>query len=412
MLKRIARSIYHFFYPFFDLFKSSSMKKKIVLKEGKIHLVFICQCENIFDKIKYFVSEAHKNEAFIVSLFIVPDTTPTKGNIFEQYAKENDIDFYHYEEGLLKKISPSLVCYTRPYDHYLPEDIRSKVVSKYCKTTYIPYGYSFMDLGRVNLSHQFTRNISLFFADNSYSYNYFKRHNKVLLNNKALTCVDVGYPYFEDLHTNFVEYCKGQKTLFKNKNRIKAIWTPRWTSSEKLGGSNFLRYIDNMFDYFVNNDDFDFVFRPHPYAFSNYIETGVLTKETADGYIDKINKSSNSTYDNNDLYLNLFNESDVLITDISSIIAEYMFTKKPIIFCHNEGDDIVNEVFKKYEKCFYHAYSFEDIKAIMEDLKDGKDPLKDDRERLFADYSDSFKGTSERMIECILDLKDKWYKRG
>lgn len=409
-IKGMIKGIYHFFYPVFDFGKSFSMKKKIKLKDGMIHLVFICQCEHIFDKAKYFIKYINQNEEFKVSIFIVPDEVEKEHTIFEDFAIKNKIEYHKYKEGLLKELQPDLVCYTRPYEPYLPKDIRAKRVIKFAKTVYIPYGYSLMDLGNVNLGHSFTRNLSLFFADNEYAYNYFKKHNKLLLKRKAQYCFDVGYPYFEDLNVNLEDYLKSQPSLFKNKNRIKVIWTPRWTVESTLGGSNFFRYIDNLFDYLVDNNDFDFVFRPHPFAISNYVKNEMLTQEKADEYLARLNSSKNSVYDRNDLYLNSFNESDVLITDISSIIAEYMFFNKPIIFCHNEKEEICNEVFERYSPYFYHAYNFEDIKTVLSNLNKGIDPLKEDREKAFKEFKNSFQNTSERMVDNILKLKYKWYK--
>ena len=386
------------------------MKKKIPLKDGKISLVFVCQCEHIFDKVKYFIKYVSENKEFDVSILIVPDEVKNDHTIFEDFAISNNIKYFHYKEGLLKELRPNLVCYTRPYEPYLPNDIKAKKVIKYAKTTYIPYGYSLMDLGNVNLGHSFTRNISLFFADNEYAFNYFNKHNKLLLRRKAQVSLNIGYPYFEDLNENFTDYLKNQPSLFKIKNKTKVIWTPRWTVTSSLGGSNFFRYIDNLFDYLIDNDDFSFVFRPHPFAFNNYVSTGLMSQEKADGYISRLSSSKNSIYDKHDLYLNSFNESDVLITDVSSIIAEYMFLGKPIIFCHNEKEEICNEVFEQYSPFFYHANNFEDIKKILSDLKSGIDPLKEEREKAFNEFKSSFKGTSERMVENILKLKYKWYK--
>ena len=106
-------------------------------------------------------------------LLIVKDGEIIDDTIFEKYAVKNNIKFIKYYEGVLKDLKLNILVYPRPYDVYLPEELRSYNAVKRSKLFYIPYGYSFMKLGHVNLMPSFTQNLTVLIADNEYAHNIF-----------------------------------------------------------------------------------------------------------------------------------------------------------------------------------------------------------------------------------------------
>lgn len=391
------------------------LKKKIKLSSSKINIVFICQCVHIWDKQRSVVERLSHNNMFKVILLIVEDNGIIEDTVFEKYAIENKIDFYKYEKGILKKIQPNIICYSRPYDLYLPKDIRSSKTVKHSKLIYIPYGYSMMELGETNLNFEFIRNLSLLFADCKYSNEYFKENNLKNIKRGIQESVNIGFPYLEDLIINKNSYINNitERNAFENlnNNRINAIWTPRWTTNDKLGGSNFFRYIDKIFDLLIDNPNYNFVFRPHPYAIDNYVKEGLLSNKKRDEYLAKIRNSDNSIYDKDDFYLKTFDKCDIMITDISSIVPEALLLYKPIIFCHNLNVEILNDFAKKCcEEAFYNAYNFDDILKYVNMIKDGNDPIKEKRESFIDSFVSSQKGTIDRLEKVLIAKKDEWFK--
>lgn len=371
------------------------------LNHDKPRIVFISQCEHIFDKTKPVVEECIK-KGFDVILYVVKDevTTYEEKTIFE---KEFPNLCVKYEDKKLKDLEADYVFYPRPYIAVLPKDIRPDVVTEYAKTCYIPYGYSLMDLGYVNLNRDFITCANFMFLDNAYAKNYaeehmpeeFKKYNRMF---------DVGYPYFDSLLNNFDSFIKDGHDCFKGldkQNKLNAIWAPRWTNDDALGGSNFLRYWKNFNTYFINNQFYNYVFRPHPYALDYYVKTGQISQEEKDAYLAEMNNSNNARYDNNSDYFATFNSSDVLICDVSSIIAEYVFLDKPVIFCHNEGKDILNSIAEEMCGVFYNAYSFEDIERYLTDLSKGIDPLKEKRTAYCKKYKAQFEGSVLRIVDIV-----------
>lgn len=62
------------------------------------------------------------------------------------------------------------------------------------------------------------------------------------------------------------------------------MWTPRWTTNKKLGGSNFFVYYKLLLEYAEKNDDVDLLCRPHPLMFDNFLKTGEMKIEEIDDY--------------------------------------------------------------------------------------------------------------------------------
>lgn len=384
------------------------LKKKFYI-DGKCKILFICQCQHIWQKMESVVGVLSKNDKFDVSLLIVEDEGVIDDTVFEKYAKENGLKFYKYKKGILKEILPNIIFYPRPYDGYLPRELRTNRTVKKAKLFYVPYGYSFMKLGDVNLSKEFTQNLSVLIADNDYAHNIFESRKY----KKYQQSYNVGCPYLEDFLEKYNKTDSEENLYNKIDNKgFKVMWTPRWVTDENLGGSNFFRYIDNIFDTLVDNKFYSFVFRPHPYAFSNFIKNGLISEERRDNYINRIKNSSNSFYDDTSEYVNTLLNADVLLTDVSSIIAEYALTGKPIIFCHNENGEILNEIAEKFcEKVFYNAYNFDDIKKYLDDLSQGIDPLKETRENFCLEYKKSFDNINKKIEKIVEETVEKSFNK-
>lgn len=404
LIKMPLRPVKKVFLDFRAKYNLSKKKEKV---NGKIKVVFICQCQHIWNKLRYLAKTLSEDSNFEVVLYIVKDPLDDSNGetIFENYAKEHGIKYYFYEDVKLKDLNPLYVIYPRPYDVWLNEDIRSNVVCSYANTVYIPYGYSLMELGKVNLNSSFTRNIKIFFADMGYAYDYFKRQHKKQIKREIQFAYNLGHPYLDELGQIKENCCQEKSAFLSLKNQgLNVIWTPRWTVKDKLGGSNFFRYIDGMFEEFIDNKEYNFVFRPHPYAFDNYVKEGLMTEGEKEGYLSKINTSKNSVYDFADDYFATFLDSNLLITDISSIIAEYLLTKKPVIFCHNEKNEILNYKMKEILTVFYNAYSMEDIRSFIEQIKSGNDYLKEEREKFVDKFLQEQIGTAERIKNVLKDF--------
>jgi CDP-glycerol glycerophosphotransferase (TagB/SpsB family) len=79
-------------------------------------------------------------------------------------------------------------------------------------------------------------------------------------------------------------------------------------------------------------------------------------------------------------YQSTFLTSDVLVSDTSSMLIEYLLTEKPIVYTHRI--DLFNELGRSLSEGFYWARNATELTSTLEMLIAGKDPLRDKRKQL------------------------------
>ena len=103
--------------------------------------------------------------------------------------------------------------------------------------------------------------------------------------------------------------------------------------------------------------------------------------EFAENYYEEWAKVGKVYYKGN--YFELFMGSDVLVTDSSAFLLEYMPTQKPIIRLDRWDSTKLSEVGKKIIKGIYRVYSFKEFVSVFKKLeKFEKDELFDKRKEI------------------------------
>lgn len=195
---------------------------------------------------------------------------------------------------------------------------------------------------------------------------------------------------------------KNWKEWGHTENKLKIMWTPRWTTDTKLGGSHFFDYYKQINWFAQNNKDFFILFRPHPMAFANYIKQGLMTEAEVKSLQEQYEISPNLAMDNKKEYVDTFWGSDVLITDISSMLLEYFITGKPIIFCGTNMK--LNSMFKQVVDSTYQCNTWEEIEIVLKRLQNGEDVLQEKRKNTIKKLFGRLETTSEQIVqEIVLD---------
>ena len=89
-----------------------------------------------------------------------------------------------------------------------------------------------------------------------------------------------------------------------------------------------------------------------------------------------------------------------MITDISSIVAEYFLTGKPIIYCHKK--DCFNDFSRKLSEGFYWVRNWQELERTLQMLKSGDDPLKAKRQELIkSEFQISTAGAGNTIAALI-----------
>jgi len=278
----------------------------------------------------------------------------------------------------LESMAPDYVFLQTPYEVFPPEySVRRLYL--HAHVCYMPYGTSLFSGTVSEVAHPeaFLRRASIIFFENVYAEREFKQHfgNRSWFADK--TIVVCGYPKLDFLLT--ARQAAGtvwRRGLDPRNKRV--LWTPRWNTSER--SCHFFDYRSLLSRWCGSHQAVDFVFRPHPLCFQNFLKTGELTANELAQIEQEYASSINMAIDRSADYQDTFLTSDILVSDISSMLIEYFATGKPIIYTHRV--DIFNDLGHELAEGFYWARNGDELIRTLDMLVAGEDPLKNRREEL------------------------------
>lgn len=389
-------------------------KKKNAPVDKAICVCFLQQDPNCWNKSKALYDHLRKDDRFTVRLLCVPDPfDPDTGSTYRYFAEKgyDAIDArvgdgpWNTRENLgdwydLQALQPDYVFYQQPYDGYLPICYRSRSVSQFAKICITPYGFGLTEELMACMEVDFYRSVHTLYAvsetEKKYNTRRFAPSHKLGIRHSKY----LGTLVFSDFFRHRQE--ESPSWAF-SKNDFRAIWTPRWSTDPKIGGSNFFRYKDFFPEYARQNPDADILFRPHPMAFSNFIQTGQMTRQEVDDYIACVEQGENTALDKEKGYDATFWQSDVLVTDVSAIIIEYFVTGKPIIFCETLPLTCTYlDFFKDILSVCYIARDSESLAGYLNQLKLGNDPLQEARQAMIRTlFGEDLTRTAKAIAEDL-----------
>ncbi len=369
-----------------------------IKRSGKIKVGFILQDLNVWNKTESIYQELSQDERFDTYLFCVPswygdnrveDTQHINDTFYavkELYPNAKVINNYLSANKWvdIKKFCLSYLFYTRPYNVFMPLEYQTSVTSIYVKLCLTNYGFPLIKgLNDICYNQNFYRYLYCFYADTDEEREFIQNRIDAFNTGTYQRSLYLGCPGY----AHFISK-KNEKsvTWSFSKNAFRVVWTPRWTTDEKVAGSNFFRYKDFLLKFANDNKQIDFVFRPHPLSFGNFINTGQMTVEEVSKYKNAC-ESINTHLDNSKKYAATFWNSSVLISDYSSVIVDYFITENPIIFCRTKNDLVeknATKVFKLILEGCYIANDENDIVKYVNWLFSGNDPLKEKRKELLV----------------------------
>lgn len=401
-------------------FKRVNYRKSKTVNES-IRVVFMCQYLPAWNKVKSIYSKMQENDKFAPILLCIPSNV--KGNELAFSSNmENDTYRYFVKQGYseainalseiddmkvkwtsLKNMKPDYVIYTRPYNCYMPAEYTSAVVAGYSRVCLVMYS---SNLTREMVSTTLNR---IFLA---YTYCYFtnaseikrlNESNNLLCHRKGLQMsVNCGMLAAEEILSSKSEISDSWKF---SHNDFRVIWSPRWTTDPAIGGSNFFVYKDALYEYAREHGNIDFLYRPHPMMWDNFEKTGEMTRAERQEYISKCEALPNIRFDKESEYSATIWHSDVLISDISGLIPEYLVTGKPVIYCVSDKVEYTyTEQGEKIIDACYVVRNQKELFDVLQELREGADPLQDNRKQLISDeFFLENRMPSEIVIETLIN---------
>lgn len=368
-----------------------SKKKKEIYKVG-----FIVQLSSIWDKQVDVYEELQKRENVKVYLFVVPEYDFERDKLYTGY--ENNYFLENYKEAIkvfdektgmmdIKKYELDYLFYPRPYDHYLPEELRSEQMYKYTKCCYIPYAMpasdNFDDTGS-----EFFDNMYCLFMDTDKRTKLIRSRYPISYGLGVRKAFDFGYPVL------------GRYLDYSGTNRIKTIaWTPRWSMDPQLGGSNFMKYYKDFLE-LIENKKYKYIFRPHPLMFDELIKKGIIDEKFKEDFLERLRK--NEVLFNVSLPIEeLLKTTDLLITDTSSIIPQFFAMNRPIVYC--EGGIPLNEDFREMMKYTYIANEWLEVLNYINHLDNGEDIYLEERTKFINTKLLRHKSSAKRIADEVVN---------
>lgn len=386
---RLAKKTYYSIKAYYSLKKTMNIKSSI----DKIRVAFLVQMPEIWDKQLPIFEAMLNDDRFDPFLVVLPsfDLVTKKFDDYGEelkyfkdlYSLDNIIVAYEKEQWVdLKPLKFSYVFYPRCWENYIPNCYKARKVIKFSKTCYIPYCFHGLNVNKEYYSTSFFKFLYLFFCCSD---EQFKEYPK----RKYQKSVFLGFPSIEKIH------CETQTC----NNNI--LWTPRWTDDDEYGGSTFFQYMNSIPQIKETFPQVNLILRPHPLTFQNAIRLGKLTEAEIETYQSKL-ASLGICFDRNKLIEDSFSETDILITDFSSVLMPYFLTGKPIIYCAKIDHVEFTDSFRKIIECSYIARSWQDVMRIVSALLNGDDPLKKKRIETVRTMSENNKESTQRILRYLI----------
>ncbi|WP_163575912.1 O-linked N-acetylglucosamine transferase, SPINDLY family protein [Halomonas faecis] len=231
----------------------------------------------------------------------------------------------------LDDLKPDLVFFTNPYSLTFSEYYDS-AYKKYL-SCYVPYQYQVCVYknNQPDYNQPFHNHMWRIFAPHALS----KEISSSVSDNEGENVIVTGYPISEDLNSLTSQEKKPSWKGQSNK-KIKVIWAPHQTiDNPDIPFSTFLMYSDffkELSELFFT--EIQWSFKPHPLLKEKLYQHPDWGKHKTDEYYNYWRQSEN-TQINEGEYIDLFKESDAIIHDCISFIAEYPLLNKPALFLVN-----------------------------------------------------------------------------
>lgn len=309
-----------------------------------------------------------------------------KNNIYYEKVFDERYNRFSY----LKEQKPDIVFYQQPWSIHENQNLWN--TSKTALTCYVPYCYYSLE-SDVNYFLGFHGCLWKYFVETEM---HKKDYEKIY---GAKNCVALGSTKLDNYNNISTD------SIWANRNKKRIIYAPHHTFAFEYNYqmATFKENGHFILEWAKSHPEYEWVFRPHPVFLDRVVENNIMTYEEVTNYFaewEKIGK----VYPTGDYY-SLFKESDCLITDCISFLAEYLPTGKPVIHLRKENQyKEFNSLLKIITDSYYKIYDNTELASILEKVLVREDDYL--KEKRFSAMKllmlEENKTTGEKITEYLL----------
>lgn len=251
------------------------------------------------------------------------------------------------------------------YDDQTLEQYTALPLSRFALVACIPYGYSghlLVDIRRAVFLPQFAMSWKLFVANQS-TLSLWKEANPQL----ATVLVVGGYPKMDRLAVTPRRTARPKTILICPHHTLER-------DGIGLSLSNFLQYAEFFLELPKEFPDIHFVFRPHPLLFPRLATSDWWGEERTAAYRRDMSALPNVEFQQGGDYFDVFVNSDAMIHDCGSFLAEYFYTGHPQCYILRDRSTLDREFTpfgKRLQDHVDHAFTREDIRDFVRKVVSG-----------------------------------------
>ena len=330
---------------------------------------------------------------------IVPDRSAQRYLEQYNYFKKIDQNLIDRESMTHKEFHNKIVNEIDVIFYQQPWDGMSYWIQKLYKKTlscYIPYSYIIYDSSLDYSISSFHKYLWKYFSQST---EHTKTHLKYEPNHTSKISI-IGYPKLDIYKQDSYMFPFYEK--FGESTKKKIIYAPHHSFKGSALQIGTFEWNGELLKNLRDQENSLWCLKPHGRFRYSVISHQIMTETEIDDYLQSWEEKNSFIYDRGD-YFDLFRDSDILITDCSSFLAEYFPTGKPIIWLKSANSKVEFNDFGKYiSQGFYIVNNLEELKNIYKKLVlDNVDPLKDIRHEIISKVFQSEESSSEKLYNII-----------
>lgn len=325
--------------------------------------------------------------------------------IYEDYLTPMGIEYIPYKKYNLEKDTPDMAFISNPYESVTLPQFWPENIAKHTKLVYLPY-YTGMKINQEDIQ------VNCEFPIAKYAWKIIAQSQKMkdihkkFAPQKGDNVLVTGLPKWDEI------FKINKKSIDKElswKKKLDGRKVFLWNSHYSIGShtSTLLEYGKEVIELFSNRQDVALIWRPHPMTETIFRLYLLKYKPLWRELKDKVEISDNMILDTNSSFKSAFYYSDALISDYSSVIPEYMMTKKPILWTKklNTNEFFVNADWLIRIESLEQSYSIIEISDFIDRITKEIDSNKNIRMQIIKEDIPHFNGEIGEEI-CALLLED------